>query len=60
MKIRRHHHRINAQQLTLFAWADAREHLAMPFPARALSRRFNLTPRRAALIAELAGLGPRQ
>jgi len=60
MKVPRRHHHFNAQQITLFAWADARERVTLSFPAHALARRFNLTPRRAALIAELAGLGVRQ
>jgi len=57
-----HHHRPanNAAAPNLFDWADAREGLSIPFPARVLARRYGLPTHRARLIAELAGLGVRQ
>ena len=60
MKLRPHHPHFNVQPLPLFAWADSREHITIPLPARVLATRFGLSPRRAALVAELAGLGERQ
>jgi len=56
MKIRSRHRHFNTQEITLFAWADARERVVLPFPARVLANRFGLSPLRAALVAELAGL----
>jgi hypothetical protein len=57
-----HHRRKrrNASPPTLFEWADSREFITLPFPARVLADRFGLTPQRAVLVAELAGLGARQ
>jgi len=46
--------------LPLFVWADAREHSAYSLPAIVLARRFSLSPQRARLVAELAGLGDRR
>jgi hypothetical protein len=60
MRLPHRHHRFNAQQLTLFAWADSRERIALPFPARVLASRYGLSPQRAALVAQLAGYGGRQ
>ena len=59
MKISRQKRSCNLHLPPLFAWADARErdHSILPLPARVLARRFGLTPQRAALIAQLAGIG---
>lgn len=57
------HHRCkrrNAARPTLFDWADSREFVTLPFPARVLANRYCMTPQRAVLVAELAGLGERQ
>lgn len=59
MKIPRTKSCRNVQQPPLFAWADARERMAYSLSAIVLSRRFGLSPQRARLIAELAGLGER-
>jgi hypothetical protein len=44
--------------LPLFNWADRREREALSFSETRIARRFRLSPRRARLIAELAGLYP--
>jgi hypothetical protein len=61
MKLLLHKRSRNAEQLSLFDWADrrTRDHFAIPLAARVLSRKFGISPRRAALIAELAGFGER-
>ena len=58
-----HHHRLarNAAKMpTLFDWANEHELVTLPFPASVLAKRYGLNPQRAALVAELAGLGSRQ
>jgi len=57
MKIHRRRARFNVQQLSLFTWADARECAVYPYPARVLANRYGWRIERAALVAELAGLG---
>jgi hypothetical protein len=54
-----HHHPPRNGLLPLFAWADARERRArlLPLAARLVAVRYALPLDRAALIAELAGLG---
>ena len=62
MKLPRRLRRFNAPQSqpTLFDWADVQDHVALSHPARVLANRFGLPPQRAALVAELAGLGGQQ
>jgi hypothetical protein len=46
----------NPAGLPLFTWAEARERRpSVPFPASWLRRRHPLSPRRALVLAELAG-----
>jgi hypothetical protein len=58
MNIHRRRAQFNAQQLSLFVWG-ARERADFPYPARVLANRYGWPIERAALIAELAGLGSR-
>ena len=47
----------NPAALPLFAWAEVRERRpSVPFAAAWLQRRHPLSPRRALVLAELAGL----
>jgi hypothetical protein len=51
-------HHINLYQLPLFAWSAARHHAPPSTPqVRWLVNRYALTPLRARVVAELAGLG---
>jgi len=60
MTIRRIRHHSNFPLPDLFTWAEARDRLArLPLAARWLRQRHPLSPQRAALIAEQAGLGER-
>ena len=40
----------------LFDWAEKRERENLPLPARRIANNFGLSPRRAVLVAQLAGL----
>ena len=60
MKLRHRHHSDNLNDCPLFAWASEREirrHRPFAWPVRAIARRHNLPQQRAALIAELLGIG---
>lgn len=60
MTLRHRHHPDNLNDCLLFALAserEARHHRPFGWPARVIARRHNLPQQRAALIAELAGIG---
>ena len=55
MKVRTRRPHGNPRQLGLFDWPRSNERNTLPLPARRIAQRFNLSPYRALLIAELAG-----
>lgn len=58
MNIRAKRTNSNCDQLSLFAWSATRHHAPPTTPqVRWLIRRYALTPLRARVVADLAGLG---